>query len=631
MAYKTPGVYVEEISTLPPSVAEVETAIPAFIGYTDKPGQLADGLPVPVRISSMLEYETIFGKAKDQTGIAASIVNGVITSFTPPSAANLKFLMYYSLQMYFANGGGPCYIASVGTYAANTVTLAALQDGLKSIGKEDEPTLLLFPDATSLSTATDFYTIYKDALAQCNKLQDRFTIVDTYTDGTITPTTGPIADLRTGIGTDYLKYGAAYYPFLSTTLNYQYLDSEVAVGVTTPGVDYDGQASAILAGVSTTDLTTEIGDLYAEVEAINMSPTPEPAAVTALPDLIGWVGNIITELTTIKNSYTAGAAIGTAAYAAHPTASAVNAAVIALENWAEDELTTQIDAMDDILEALEVTSPAPPTGAEIINLMADVYSTLGITGSSTSAIVTEINNGGHSMFEALIDALEPISGGLDGETLEWLKTENNLLYNEIKASIAQFTIKLPPSASIAGVYARVDNNSGVWTAPANVSLNYVIAPTKLIDNAMQDDMNVTSSGKSVNAIRAFTGKGILVWGARTLAGNDNEWRYVPVRRFFNFAEESIRKGTESFVFQPNDTNTWVKVRAMSEAFLTQQWKAGALTGGKTEQAFYVRVGLGQTMTAQDILEGRMIVEVGMAVVRPAEFIILRFTHMMQEA
>jgi phage tail sheath protein FI len=182
---------------------------------------------------------------------------------------------------------------------------------------------------------------------------------------------------------------------------------------------------------------------------------------------------------------------------------------------------------------------------------------------------------------------------------------------------------------VAGVYAAVDRTRGVWKAPANVSLADVSGPAVKINDAAQADLNVNSTGKSVNAIRAFTGKGTLVWGARTLAGNDNEWRYVSVRRFFNMAEESIKKATEPFVFEPNDANIWVRVRAMIENFLTVQWRQGALAGATPVQAFYVKVGLGETMTAQDILEGRMIVEVGMAVARPAEFIILKFAHKMQ--
>jgi hypothetical protein len=153
-------------------------------------------------------------------------------------------------------------------------------------------------------------------------------------------------------------------------------------------------------------------------------------------------------------------------------------------------------------------------------------------------------------------------------------------------------------------------------------------PCVKIDDEDQRDMNVTSTGKSVNAIRSFTGKGVLVWGARTLAGNDNEWRYISVRRFYNMVEESVKKATEPFVFEPNDKNTWVKVKAMIENYLVLKWRDGALMGAKPEEAFFVHVGLGETMTALDIFEGRMIIEIGMAVVRPAEFIILRFSHKM---
>jgi phage tail sheath protein FI len=205
---------------------------------------------------------------------------------------------------------------------------------------------------------------------------------------------------------------------------------------------------------------------------------------------------------------------------------------------------------------------------------------------------------------------------------------NIQLYALIKKQMENFRVILPPSSAIAGVYAMVDSSHGVWKAPANVSLTYVSKPLVKIDDSDQEDMNVTQSGKSINAIRFFTGKGILVWGAHTLAGNDNEWKYISVRRFYNMVEESVKKATEPFVFEPNDANTWTKVRAMIENFLMLQWRAGALVGSKPDDAFFVHVGLGETMTALDILEGRMIVEIGMAVVRPAEFIILRFSHKM---
>jgi len=209
---------------------------------------------------------------------------------------------------------------------------------------------------------------------------------------------------------------------------------------------------------------------------------------------------------------------------------------------------------------------------------------------------------------------------------------NNLQKANVKLAVANFSIILPPSASVAGVYARVDNARGVWKAPANEALQAVSGVTCEISDQIQRNLNVdVNAGKSINAIRFFSGRGIKIWGARTLDGNSNEWRYVSVRRYFNMVEESTKKASEGFVFEPNDANTWVKVKAMIENFLINQWRSGALAGAKPEHAFYVKIGINETMTAFDILEGRMIVEIGLAVVRPAEFIILRFSHKMQES
>ncbi|HYH55136.1 MAG TPA: phage tail sheath C-terminal domain-containing protein, partial [Anseongella sp.] len=204
-------------------------------------------------------------------------------------------------------------------------------------------------------------------------------------------------------------------------------------------------------------------------------------------------------------------------------------------------------------------------------------------------------------------------------------------YRAAYERVRRETSLTPPSGAIAGVYAATDRSRGVWKAPANVRLKSVSGPAVKLADREQESLNVHSTGKSINAIREFTGKGTLVWGARTLEGNSNEWRYINVRRFFNMVEESAKKASEPFVFESNDARTWIKVQAMIENFLTLQWRAGALAGAKPEQAFYVKVGLGQTMTAVDILEGRMIIEIGMAVVRPAEFIVLRFSHKMQES
>jgi phage tail sheath protein FI len=190
---------------------------------------------------------------------------------------------------------------------------------------------------------------------------------------------------------------------------------------------------------------------------------------------------------------------------------------------------------------------------------------------------------------------------------------------------------LPPAAAMAGVYTLVDNLRGVWKAPANVSLAAVVSPTVNISHAEQEGLNVDTAGKSINAIRSFIGEGVLVWGARTLDGNSLDWRYINVRRTMIMIEESLRLATKAYVFEPNVSGTWVTIKGMANNFLTSVWKRGGLAGASPEDAFSVSVGLGETMTAEDILEGILRVTILVAVSRPAEFIEITFQQQMQKS
>lgn len=184
---------------------------------------------------------------------------------------------------------------------------------------------------------------------------------------------------------------------------------------------------------------------------------------------------------------------------------------------------------------------------------------------------------------------------------------------------------LPPSGGMAGVYTTNDLTAGVWQSPANVSITGVVnLPINLSDKE-QENLNVDAvTGKSINAIRQFNGQGILVWGARTLDGNSQDWRYVSVRRTVTFLEQSCKAAARSYVFEPNNANTWVAVSSNIGSFLTSVWKDGGLQGATAKEAFSVSVGLGSTMTSEDILNGIMRVSVNVAIVHPAEFIEITF-------
>ena len=186
----------------------------------------------------------------------------------------------------------------------------------------------------------------------------------------------------------------------------------------------------------------------------------------------------------------------------------------------------------------------------------------------------------------------------------------------------------PPSAAMAGLYTMTDNARGVWSAPANISVSAAASPAAKIDEGAQADLNAPVAGAAVNAIRSFIGEGVLVWGARTLDAASLDWRYIPVRRTAILVEGSIRAALPAYSFDANDASTWTTIRAMVANFLTGLWKAGAFAGAKPEEAFSVHIGLGETMTAQDILGGRIRLSVRFAPVRPAEFIVLQFEQEM---
>lgn len=185
-------------------------------------------------------------------------------------------------------------------------------------------------------------------------------------------------------------------------------------------------------------------------------------------------------------------------------------------------------------------------------------------------------------------------------------------------------IYVPPAGSMAGIYSRSDQTRGVHKAPANEVIRGCVGLDVQYNKGEQDILNP----KGVNLIRTFTGQGIRVWGARTCTSN-TLWKYVNVRRLFIFLEESIKRGTNWVVFEPNDEQLWARVHRTIDAFLTRVWRDGALMGSNPSEAFYINIGR-NTMTQDDIDNGRLICVIGVAPVKPAEFVIFRITQKTNE-
>lgn len=498
--YSFPGVYVNEIKTPVPSIAQVETAIPAFIGYT----QIAekDGASVvnqPIKINSFAEFVLVFGEGL-QAGIeiidapADDVVAHVLIGGVGKAAVFLddaQAMLFPSIKLFYENGGRSCYVVSVGLYGMAPTVLIEVEallgtqlvngiptdGGLKALESFDPPTLLVVPDAVLLPP-TDGYRLYQAMLAQCASTKKRFAILDIpqgYRDrnGGV----DVITEFRTGIGSNDLSFGAVYYPWLHTAM----------------------------------------------IPRSEINLSQYPIDLNLLKDVLP-------------------------------------------ELLAKQQIQSFLDnaASEDDLSILQAK----------------------LSGSSPS-------------FKGFMD------------------------------QIHQRLNLLPPSAALAGIYSHVDTSRGVWKAPANVGVRGVNEPSVSISQHDQEDLNVdTVAGKSVNAIRNFSGRGILVWGARTLAGNDNEWRYVNVRRYEIALYQSVKTATLFAVFEPNDANLWASIRAVVTNFLTQQWRHGGLVGTKPSEAFSVRVGLGETMSVTDIQNGRLIIDMMVAMIHPAEFIVIRVVHHM---
>lgn len=277
----------------------------------------------------------------------------------------------------------------------------------------------------------------------------------------------------------------------------------------------------------------------------------------------------------------------------------------------------------------EDKGPGDRTGIQafIDNNMVSIMAVPGITDASVQmSLIAHCERVGNRF--AILDIAREVRAVNDILNVRNIfDTQYAAMYHpwvKVMDPLSKNTAAIPPSGSIAGIYARNDNSRGVWKAPANEVVSGCVGLDCSYTVGEQDILNP----KGVNLIRSFVGQGIRVWGARTLSSNAS-WKYVNVRRLFIYLEESIRQNTNWVVFEPNDQVLWLRVRRTIEVFLSNVWKNGALAGGSEAEAFFVDIGP-NTMTQDDIDNGRLVCVIGVAPVKPAEFVIFRLTQKTNE-
>lgn len=589
---QTPGVYITEQDASPSSVVPVATAIPAFIGYTQQTISTAtqgrDVKMTPTKITSLKEFEDFFGTGFTQT-FTATATTPTLPSSTPPTPpalpANYKTASYPCPSLPPA----PVLNLSLGQYMLTSGDGAAIDTNL-----------------FSLYSAIQLF--YLNGGSTCYIVS-----LGTYAAATATTTPpSPALPLYSGAIATLELEPAPTMLLCPDALMYD-ID------------DYNTVMQLMLAHCDKMQSRVALFDVY-DGSGAGMSAGEDPSTVTNSPidefrrgvgqnylnygiAYFPWVNTTLfsaSNITFLNIDHATLTALGKALNnEPNPHTSPPTIPLIAVPEWGTPNATLSTNqgvfAEASALQSF-LNSPSSITLANLKDASGNLL-TLPQALVQLNARITDVNN--------VLTASFPD-------------------YALLTAAIASYLNTQPVAPAMAGVFTSVDNNTGVWRAPANVSLTGVTSPAVELNDLLQTDMNVdAATGKSVNAIRYFQGVGTLVWGARTLAGNSQDWRYINVRRTMIFIEQSVKLAACSYVFAPNNANTWATVKSMISSFLFNIWKQGALAGSVPADAYSVAVGLDSTMTGEDILNGLMNITIEVAVAHPAEFIVITFQQEMQ--
>jgi hypothetical protein len=570
--YLSPGVYVEEIEIGSKPIEGVSTSTAGFLGEAER------GPTVPRLVTSWLDYQRRFGSYFGRT----------------------KYLPY-AVEGFFANGGQRCYIGRIvktnaaeasmtltGADGADALTLEAVGEGswgnriaVKATSGTDSgfklsvfywkttPTSLYDPEEDAKTTPRPAVSELFDNLSVDEASPDYYdkrvngisNLVEISADSGALPA---VAHKGTAQGSD----------LDAITLADEASDNDVYTGmeIEITGGTGSGQIRTITAYDGGTKVATVSPEWDTEPESGN-SEYRLILPIAYLADGNDGIGDLV--LADYERTDT--------------------------DQPGERKGLTGFAAIDDI-SILYAPDPYPVAGlvGSLIThceTLKDRFAVIDANDNETDVSTLSPRNDNDTKYAAFY--------------YPWIKVIDP------EAGVQRL---IPPGGHAAGIYARSDTERGVHKAPANETVRGAVALEFQITKGEHDVLNP----KGVNVIRAFPGRGIRVWGARTLS-SDTLWKYINVRRLFIFLEESIEEGTQCVVFEPNDPKLWARVRTTLTEFLTRVWRDGALFGNTPEEAFFVKCDE-TTMTQDDIDNGRLICIIGVAPVKPAEFVIFRIAQ-----
>jgi phage tail sheath protein FI len=566
--YLSPGVYVEEVEGGTKAIEGVSTSTAAFLGETER------GPVSPRLITSFSDFRRWYGSS--------------------PDTSNLDI----AVDGFFRNGGNRCYVTRVSPDDPRDVVKSAVSDEdgnpvmeVSAIGPGDW--------ANSVAVIVTDSPLYKEGQNNIFGVTVRYWSQDP----------SEISDPASAEPDPLPDHEETYdelTPDPSASSHFvKKMDSSVLVNVSSVGesrpaegltwlgdAETDGGSSSSESDGSDDDGPTVPGDDELDEMTYNeLQDVAEPFDI----DRSQKKEELLADIKEIRDEKGLAADGGSA---------------LSLSDYQGQDKTGERTGMAALKEQDDISIVCVPDENDIRGL--------------TEAVVTHCEN----MGERFAILQSPQNAGRVGNMETPVDSSYAAYYYpwiEVKDPITNQDKVVPPGGHIAGMFARNDAETGVHGSPANMVVRGALDLQLDITKGEQDVLNP----KGVNCIRSFQGRGIRLWGARTCS-SDPEWKYINVRRLFLFIEQSIDEGTQWAVFEPNDRDLWARVRQSVSNFLTTAWRDGALMGTSPDEAFYVKCGE-STMTQDDIDNGRLICEIGIAPVKPAEFVIFRIQQWTEEA